>query len=256
MQRKSTILLLLVVAIAMGSGDALAQDVERGKAVYDSRCVICHGDQGDGKGLIGIVHRAQTSGMVVTIYPRDFTAGVYKFRSTPSGDLPTDDDLMRIVTDGISRSGMPSHTDLSESDRRDVVAFIKTFSKRWTEEAPGEPLVIDAAPAEVGSRESSERGKEVYTMMQCAKCHGDTGKGDGPSSADLEDSWGDKILPFDFTSGPLKGWFDARNGVPHLHDRTGRNADAFLPRRHARDAGSLGSRFLLFGTNGRQHLDG
>jgi hypothetical protein len=41
--------------------------------------------------------------------------------------------------------------------------------------------------------------------MQCAKCHGDTGKGDGLASADLEDSWGDKILPFDFTSGPLKG---------------------------------------------------
>jgi mono/diheme cytochrome c family protein len=41
--------------------------------------------------------------------------------------------------------------------------------------------------------------------MQCAKCHGDTGKGDGPSSSGLEDSWGDEILPFDFTSGPLKG---------------------------------------------------
>jgi mono/diheme cytochrome c family protein len=205
MKRTSTILLVLVLGLTIGSADIQAQDVERGKAVYDSRCVICHGDQGDGKGLIGIVHRAQTSGVVVTIYPRDFTAGVYKFRSTPSGDLPTDDDLMRIVTEGISRSGMPSHTDVPESDRRDVIAFIKTFSKRWAVVAPGEPLTIDSAPATVGSNESSGRGKDVYATMQCAKCHGDTGKGDGPSSADLEDSWGDKILPFDFTSGPLKG---------------------------------------------------
>jgi len=206
MERISTILLLfMAIGLIASSEDAQAQDAERGKAVYDSRCVICHGDKGDGMGLIGIVHRAQQNGMVVTIYPRDFTAGVFKFRSTPSGDLPTDDDLMRIVTEGISRSGMPSHTDLSEQQRKDVIAYIKTFSPRWEEEEPGTPLEIANAPAFVGSGESDERGKTVYATMQCAKCHGDTGKGDGPSSADLEDSWGDKILPFDFTSGPLKG---------------------------------------------------
>ena len=41
--------------------------------------------------------------------------------------------------------------------------------------------------------------------MQCFQCHGESGVGDGPASAGLSDSWGDKILPFDFTSGPLKG---------------------------------------------------
>lgn len=206
MKSISTIVLVpLVAGLVAWSGNVRAQDLERGKAVYDSRCVICHGDQGDGKGLIGIVHRAQKSGMVVTIYPRDFTAGVFKFRSTPSGYLPTDEDLMRIVTDGISRSGMPSHTDVSEADRKAVIEFIKTFSKRWAEDEPGDPIVINEAPSLVGSRESLGRGKQVYATMQCAKCHGDTGKGDGPASADLEDSWGDKILPFDFTSGPLKG---------------------------------------------------
>ena len=206
MKSISTILLVIFVAgLTAWSGDALAQDLERGKAVYASRCVICHGDKGDGKGLIGIVHRAQTSGMVVTIYPRDFTAGVFKFRSTPSGYLPTDEDLMRIVTEGISRSGMPSHTDVSEADRTAVIEYIKTFSPRWAEDEPGEPLVIDNAPSSVGSSASLDHGKEVYATMQCAKCHGDTGKGDGPSSSGLEDSWGDEILPFDFTSGPLKG---------------------------------------------------
>jgi len=200
--------LFLLVGLVAWPADALAQDeaqLERGKAVYGSRCVICHGEQGDGKGLIGIVHRAQTSGIVVTIYPRDFTGGVFKFRSTPSGALPTDDDLMRIVTEGISRSGMPSHPDVSESDRKAVIEYVKTFSGRWQSDDPGKPLAIADAPSFVGSRESTERGKKVYADMQCEACHGPTGLGDGRASSTLQDSWGDKILPFDFTSGPLKG---------------------------------------------------
>lgn len=204
MARGLTALVFLLLAMSLAPM-ASAQDTERGKAVYASRCVICHGDKGDGMGLIGIVHRAQANGIVVTIYPRDFTAGVFKFRSTPSGTLPTDDDLMRTITEGISRSGMPSHTDLPEADRLHVISYIKTFSQRWERDEPGEPLAIGDAPAYVGSPESVNRGVNVYATMQCFQCHGETGVGDGPASPELEDSWGDKILPFDFTSGPLKG---------------------------------------------------
>ncbi|MFQ5789834.1 MAG: c-type cytochrome [Acidobacteriota bacterium] len=208
-------MVLIVAGLAGWPSMALAQDpklVDRGAAVYQSRCVICHGDKGDGKGLMGIIHRAQKSGIVVTIYPRDFTAGMFKFRSTPSGYLPTDADLLRIVTEGISRSGMPSHTDLSEADRKAVIEYIKTFSRRWQEDRErGEPVRIGRAPAYVGTPESTERGRKVYETMQCAKCHGGSGRGDGPSSGQLEDSWGDRILPFDFTSGPLKGGSSPEN---------------------------------------------
>ena len=199
-----TAVLVLVLHGLVLAPPTSAQDSQQGKAVYDSRCVICHGDQGDGRGLVGIVHRAQANGLVVTTYPRDFTAAVFKFRSTPSGTLPTGEDLMRIVTEGISRSGMPSHTDLSEAERQDVVAYIKTFSQRWEQDEPGESLVIPSAPDYVGSTQSADRGAEVYRTMQCFQCHGDEGLGDGPASATLQDSWGDKTIPFDFTSGPLK----------------------------------------------------
>ena len=188
----------------LASAQDAGEDLEQGKAVYDSRCVICHGAQGDGRGLIGIVHRAQTNGLVVTTYPRDFTAGVFKFRSTSTGVLPTNEDLMQIVTDGISRSGMPSHTDLSETERQTVIAYIKTFSQRWTEDEAGEPLMIPSPPDFVGSDQSADRGAEVYRTMQCFQCHGDEGLGDGPASPTLQDSWGDVSVPFDFTSGPLK----------------------------------------------------
>ncbi len=204
MRRGLTVFVLIALALSLAP-EASAQDVERGKEVYTSRCVICHGDNGDGMGLVGIVHRAQANGLVTTIYPRDFTAGVFKFRSTPSGTLPTDDDLLRIITEGISRSGMPSHTDLPEADRLNVISFIKTFSQRWETDEPGEALAIGDAPSYVGSPESTTRGVEVYATMQCFQCHGETGVGDGPASETLADSWGDRIVAFDFTSGPLKG---------------------------------------------------
>ncbi|MCP4203222.1 MAG: cytochrome c, partial [bacterium] len=209
MKHTTVIVALLAVAgLAALPGDALGQDpalVERGAAVYASRCVICHGADGDGKGLTGIIHRAQQNGVVIAIYPRDFTAGTFKFRSTPSGSLPTDEDLMRTITEGISRSGMPSHSDLSLADRRAVIEFIKTFSPKWQRQKTSEPIDIGSVPDYVATSESVDKGREAYALMQCSKCHGELGRGDGPSSGVLEDSWGDPILPFDFTSGPLKG---------------------------------------------------
>lgn len=181
------------------------QTLELGKQVFASYCVICHGAKGDGKGVVGIVSRAQRSGVVVYTYPRDFTAGLFKFRTTPTGYLPTDEDLLKTITVGIPRSGMPSHEDVPLNERKAVVQYIKTFSQRWQEEERGTPITIGKAPRYVATPASIARGKQLFTAVGCDKCHGATGRGDGPSSGDLKDAWGDKILPFDFTSGALKG---------------------------------------------------
>jgi len=198
------VLLLLLMAGASAEARDPAQ-VEAGNKVYHTYCVICHGEKGDGKGLVGVVHRAQQDGVVVHTYPRDFTAGMFKFRSTPTGMLPTDEDLLATVTNGIPRSGMPSHKDLSLEERHAVIAYIKTFSKRWQEQKSGTPIPLADVPEYVGTAQSIARGKELYADAGCPTCHGLTGRGDGPSAAELKDNWGDKILPFDFTSGPLKG---------------------------------------------------
>ena len=208
MNRKPFILLLLIAGVVLVAPyDAMAQDplVKQGREVYDTYCVVCHGDKGDGMGLMGVIHRVQKKGIVIYTYPRDFTAGMFKFRTTASGDLPTDADLMRIVTQGIPRSGMPSHKELTVGERKAVIAYIKTYSKRWQDDDQGTPIDMGNAPDYVGKAVSIERGKQLYMDAGCFLCHGQTGVGDGPSSATLKDNWGDRILPFDFSSGPLKG---------------------------------------------------
>jgi mono/diheme cytochrome c family protein len=49
-----------------------------------------------------------------------------------------------------------------------------------------------------------QEGRLVYRVLQCWTCHGNTGKGDGPSASALLDDWEAPIRPFDFTTGNFK----------------------------------------------------
>ncbi len=173
--------------------DALAA---HGKQVYDRYCVGCHGEKGDGKG---------SAARLLVVKPRDFTKGVFKFRSTPSGTLPTDEDLYKIITRGVYRTSMPDWALVPERDRLAVIQYIKTFYPEWKAQGPGKSIFIPEPSETLGSPESIARGKELYTLLECTACHGETGRGDGPSAAKLDlDAWGNKQKPFDFTKGRLK----------------------------------------------------
>ena len=165
-----------------------------GRRVYETRCVGCHGAKGDGNG---------PAATFLTPRPRDFTLGVFKFRTTPSGSLPTDGDLFRTVTRGVRWTAMPTWHELGDKERLAVVAFIKTFSKRWKEERPEPALAIGDPPR--ATPELVARGKELYQKAKCFQCHGQGGKGDGPSAAELKDDFGFPIRPADFTRGQFKG---------------------------------------------------
>ncbi|TAK03473.1 c-type cytochrome, partial [bacterium] len=168
---------------------------ERGKAVYLDACAACHGEKGDGKGPLAAFLDPK---------PRDFTAGKFKFRSTPSSSLPTDLDLFRTITQGPFGTSMPGFSRISYEERRTLVQFIKTFSDKFSKEKPAQPILIPDPPPRTA--ELIEKGRELYKDAGCNSCHGDTGKGDGPSARELKDDWGNPISPFDFTSGkPLKG---------------------------------------------------
>ncbi|MBF0541144.1 MAG: cytochrome c [Nitrospirae bacterium] len=174
-----------------------------GKSLFNVNCAVCHGLKGDSSGQMMYNDRIEPSGKMIRIYPRDFTSAVFKFRTTPSGCLPLDSDILRVISNGITKSFMPSFNYLSNDKKMALLAYVKSFSTRWSEEPPCKPVAI-SKPSWLGSPESIARGEKIYKTMKCFECHGDTGKGDGSKSDKLKDDLGHQIYPFDFTSGILK----------------------------------------------------
>lgn len=165
-------------------------------AAYDYRryCVGCHGDLGDGNGEV-----AQWLLPPMWPKPRNFQLGIFKCRSTPSGTLPTDDDLFDTIGRGLDRSAMPIWNQFTNSHRADLVAFVKHFSPRFATEKPGTPIPIPPEPEVTPER--IKAGRDVFARVQCWKCHGVQGMGNGPSAATLTDDLGAPIAPFNFTDG-------------------------------------------------------
>ncbi len=167
-----------------------------GQEVYKQYCIGCHGEKGDGNGK---------AARLLVIKPRNFTTGVFKFKSTPQGALPTDDDLMRTITKGLPGSSMPAFILVPEHERRAVIEYIKTFSKRWIDERPSASINIPPAPEYIGLPESIIKGSKVYKDNGCDVCHGDKGDGKGISADELEDMWGNKVKPRNFKRGIYRG---------------------------------------------------
>jgi plastocyanin len=160
----------------------------RGKAVYDRFCTQCHGARGDGGGEVA---------PFATPKPRDFRQGLFKFRSTPFGALPTDSDLDHTIANGLYGTMMPPFYALAPAERMDVIAYIQTFSPRWRNEKPGEPIAVAPEPGPTSA--SLERGRALFGNA-CASCHGD-GSGNGPLAKSLVDAWGNADPPADLTRG-------------------------------------------------------
>ena len=161
-----------------------------GKSNYRRYCAGCHGDYGDSNG---------ENAVWLDPKPRDFTIATFKCRSTPTGTLPTDEDLFNTIGRGVTNSNMPIWNALSPQQRADLVAYIKIFSPRWEKEKAGEPIKIPAEPPV--TMESISHGKALFAKLECWKCHGPHGEGDGPSAATLTDSKDQPIRPYNFALG-------------------------------------------------------
>ena len=87
-----------------------------GKPEYTRYCAGCHGDRGDGMG---------ENTQWIDPKPRDFTLATFKCRSTPSGTLPTDQDIINTMRRGIVNSNMPQWRPLTDQTQADILAYIE-----------------------------------------------------------------------------------------------------------------------------------
>jgi mono/diheme cytochrome c family protein len=178
------------VATGTSNINGVTGHAESGKHLYRRFCIGCHGPDGNGQGM---------NAQWIDPKPRDFTEATFKCRSTPTGTLPTDEDLYNAITRGFVTTNMPSWRPLNPQQRADLVAFIKTWSPRWAKEKPGATLNIP--PETAITIESILHGRELFQKLECWKCHGPEGHADGPSASTLTDSKGNPILPFNFSTG-------------------------------------------------------
>jgi DMSO reductase family type II enzyme heme b subunit len=193
-------------AIMLAPAAAEGQTESPGKVPYDRWCAGCHGveGRGDGPGAATMLPR-----------PRDFTTGKYEIRSTPSGALPTDDDLRGVILDGMPGTAMPGWRDhLSDREVADLIDYLQTFSRFFESQPPPEPMTIASAPA--AGEEAIAEGREFYEKIECNKCHGEQGRGDGPSAPTLEDDQDRPVRAADLSENWL---FNGGGSVEEIHER-------------------------------------
>jgi mono/diheme cytochrome c family protein len=128
---------------------ALAPDLASGAQIFAARCAECHGAAGDGQG--DLVLSGQIPPMASFLDP-----------ATARDQTPHE--WFRTITNGRLENLMPPWRDaLSEQERWDVALY--TYTLHYTADA------LDI-------------GQAIY--QECAECHGETGRGDGPEAAELE----------------------------------------------------------------------
>ncbi len=192
------ILFIIMITLIMAPAGAFSEE-EIGEKLYKDWCAQCHGYEGDGKGYAA-------DGFTMPL-PRDFTSGMYKFRTTPSGEAPLDEDIIRSIREGNHGTSMPPWTRFSDAEVQAIVEHIQGFNEE-TFEIEGEPFQIGTPPE--ATPELIAKGKEMFEKNKCFECHGKEGRGDGEKGwqDNFRDDWKNRVYPTNFT----QPW-DMRNGA-------------------------------------------
>lgn len=138
----------IALAFATGPARVGAQDkadIDGGKRLFDGMCAVCHGAEGAG-GDAPSLNRARLI------------------------HAPTDAALIRVLNNGIPNTAMPRIRRFTETEARQLVAYVRSLGKLGDAKLPGD----------------AKNGAELYKNLGCAGCHILNGRG-GNLGPDLTD---------------------------------------------------------------------
>jgi hypothetical protein len=194
----------------------LTGQAKRGKELYGRYCMGCHGPRGDGEG---------ENAAYLNPKPRDFTMGLFKCRSTPSGSIPLDSDLFDTVGRGVDTTGMPRWFPLTPQERADLVAYVKTFSGRGGKagQACRDCLRNTGYAREHPAR---QRSVSIPEMLRVPRRKG-TRRWSFGLLASRQQGEPNRSLRFHYWNTLQVRGIRSRP-LSYFHDRTGRNTDAVV----------------------------
>ena len=142
----TTFLLSLVTCQLLAQEHSYApSDIENGRGLYQANCLGCHGDNGD------------------AVDGADLSTG--RFRRASS-----DEDLIRLIREGIPNTLMIPKQNLSYGDTRAIVAFLRAL--------PTGGALVSATDEEVEVGDAARGGSLFFSAQtQCNTCHSVEGGG-------------------------------------------------------------------------------
>jgi putative heme-binding domain-containing protein len=138
----------IVLAVCASAAPVAAQntpDVDGGRRLFQGMCVECHGAGGTG-GDAPSLNRPRLT------------------------HAPDDTALANVIANGIPNTAMPRIRRFTESELRQLVAYVRSVGKLPPERVPGDP----------------KRGAALYKSLACSSCHIVAGEG-GTLGPDLTD---------------------------------------------------------------------
>jgi mono/diheme cytochrome c family protein len=95
--------------------------IHKGSRLFRMHCMYCHGPAGGGDGA---------SAKAYSPLPRDYRAGMFKWKSTPGNAKPLREDLLRTISHGVSGTSMPAFGRLALEQRQQLVEYVVFLSQR------------------------------------------------------------------------------------------------------------------------------
>ena len=108
-------------AVRQVAGRVYSDEQDKHFGLYRKHCIRCHGTTGNGRG---------PAARLLSPYPREFTLGQFKFKSTPLGERPAKEDLVKVLREGIPGTSMPSFATLRGSEIEALADYVIYLSVR------------------------------------------------------------------------------------------------------------------------------